>query len=336
MTVRNCVFDGAIDGWWSDDARTQNGGTFGGSMTKFTDTVFYDFAGRAMRHDGLRTRQGLQIHNTAVNPISVNCVRGIDLTNIDGLTLSGGGFAPSTSGHATTEWLRLSNTTGSVYNVFFDDLSKAGTLDGVLNVRGNRIYGTDGFTLIGGVITGGANEFGKGAAGWTLAPAYQLAADIGPDLFKPSVTRSYDIPADSSILSARIGYDSANDASTSRFRNTSSRVRIENIDRKQIAIADAVYAISVSDTGRTILASGAVAQAFTLPTPVPGTSITITKISAQNLTLTCAAGSNFYGTGSAYPSSESLAGASMGTLVLEAYATVGWIVKSIVGTWSFA
>lgn len=336
LTCNNCVFNGAVDGVWFDDARTESGNPFGGSITTFNQCVWYDFTNTQVRHDGLRTRTTVIFNGCAWNPISVNCVRALDLNNVEGLVLNGGCFTPSVANRATVEWMRLSNCTGIVKGVEFNDLSKAGTLSGMIEVSGNRVFATDGFTLKGGIITGRSNEFSKGATGWTLTPDYPLTVGLGLDLFKAEVTRSYDIPADSSNLSGHIAYDQANDASVSKFRNASGRVRIENVDRRLVTVGSAAHAIPITDTGRTILAAGGVSQNFALPAPVPGTSLTITKVSGQNLTVSCAAGTNFYGTGSIFPSSGTLAGTSMGTLALEAYSTVGWLVKSQVGAWTFA
>jgi hypothetical protein len=331
----NCVFDGAIDGWWSDDARVQNANTFGGSMTKFDSCVFYDFTNRPIRHDGLRTRAGVKLVNTIINPISVDCQRGVDLTNVEGVSIDGGGFAGSVANNAVVEWMRLANCTGSVTDVFFDDNSKAGTVGGVVSITGNRVFATDGLTLTDGAITGYGNEFSQGTNGFTISAASTLSFNLGPDFFKVGVTRSYDVPVDSANLSGRILYDRANDASVSKFRNVSNRVNIQGLDEKAFEVTDAAYAVSALDTGRTVLANGGAAQVFTLPDVAPGTTLIITKISAQNLQINCAAGDNFYGRGSSFPVSASLAGAAMGTLVLEAYSTIGWIVKTEVNTWTY-
>jgi hypothetical protein len=337
FVANNCVFDGAVDGIWFDDARTELGNTFGGSITAFNECLWYDFTGDMIRHDGLRTREGLRIIGCAFNPISVDPVRCVDLNNVDGLTMATNAFQGSVANKPTTEWLRLVNCTGSsVLDSIFGDFAKAGTLSGMINISGNRVFCTDGFTITGGVVRGGNNEISQGTSGFTFAPTIDLSFDVGPDLFKSSVTYSYDIPADSAFLAGRISYDAAADASTSKFRNTSSRIQIGAVDGKQIGVSDASYTLSSLNTGRTILATGAGAQTFTLPTPIPGTKLTISKISNQNLTVNCAGGTNFYGASSAYYTSASLTGTAMGGLELEAYATIGWVVKAEVGTWSYS
>lgn len=332
-----CVFDGAVDGWWSDDARTLNANNFGGSVTQFDHCTFYDFTSNQMRHDGARTRQGVQINSTAFNPIGASCDRSINLANVEGLQINGGGFAGSTTFKANTEWVRMSNATGHIKGAFFNDLSKAGTLDGMLEVSGNRVFCTDGFTLTGGVITGQANEFSAGAAGFKLEPTYALCVDIGPNLFKSGVTNSYSIPADSAFLAGRIAYDSASDQSASKFANASGRVAIENLDEKIITTTAASYSIAITDTGRTIAATGTSAQTFTLPAATPGTTIKVSKISSQDLTIN-RSGSNvlYTGTGATKTSASAVAANVGGSIEFEAYGAFGWVVKSVVGTWSFA
>jgi len=336
MHFTDCVFDGAVKGWWSDDTRTELGNTFGGSLTKFDSCVFYDFSENHVYHGGARTRSGVTFSNCAFNPISVSpsstC---LNVDNIDGISVSECGFAASVSSAPSVQWLRVTNSTGSIRDTFIDDLAPAGEIGGHLDFSGNRVFCTNGITVLGGVVTGRSNEFSKGTAGWIFSPTYGLVFDVGPDLFKSDVTRSYDVPADSVNLAGRINYDSASDVSTSKFRNVSARVRIGNVDGKQFSVASTPYTVSILDTGRTILATGGSAQTFTLPTPTPGTTITITKISSVNLNVNCAGGTNYYGVGTAAYTGAELTGATYGTLVLEAYATVGWIVKSQVNSWTF-
>jgi len=336
MHFTDCVFDGAVKGWWSDDTRTELGNTFGGSLTKFDSCVFYDFSENHVYHGGSRTRSGVEFLNCAFNPISVSpsstC---LNVDNVDGITVKTCGFAASVSSAPAVQWLRITNSTGSIRDNFIDDLAPVGQISGQLEVSGNRIYSTNGFTVTGGVISGRSNEFSQGTNGWTFSPTSALSFDLGPDLFKSGVTRSYDVPADSSNLAGRINYDSASDASTSKFRNTSARVRILSVDGKQFSVSSTPYTVSILDTGRTILATGASAQTFTLPTPTPGTTLTITKLSSVNLNVNCAGGTNYYGVGTTVYTGAALTGATYGTLVLEAYATVGWIVKSQVNSWTF-
>lgn len=337
MHFVDCVFDGAVRGWWSDDTRTELGNTFGGSFTKFDSCVFYDFSETHVYHGGSRTRSGVNFSNCAFNPISVSpsstC---LNVDNVDGLIVQECGFSPSVSSAPAVQWIRVTNSTGSLVGNFIDDLSSAGQISGQLVVSGNRVFSTNGFTLLGGVITGRSNEFSKGTNGWTISPTNAICIDLGPDLFKVDVTgRSYDIPVDSANLAGRINYDAANDSSISKFRNTSGRIRILNVDRKQFSVSSTPYTVSILDTGRTILATGAVNQTFTLPTPTPGTTITITKLSSVDLNVNCAGGTNYYGVGTVAYTGAALTGATYGTLVLEAYASVGWIVKSQVNSWTF-
>jgi hypothetical protein len=336
MHFSDCVFDGAVKGWWSDDTRTELGNTFGGSLTKFDSCVFYDFSENHVYHSGTRTRFGVSFTNCAFNPISVSpsstC---LNMDNVEGISVVGCGFAASVSAAPAVQWLRLTNSTGQIKANFIDDLSQAGQLNGMLEVSGNRLFCTNGFTVTGGVITGSSNEFSKGTSGWIFSPSIDLSFNVGPDLFKNAVTYSYDVPSDSVLLSGNVNYNSAGDASTSKFRNTSSRVRIIGVDQKQFTVSGATYTVSILDTGRTILATGGANQTFTLPTPTPGTVLSFSKLSSVDLTINCAGGTNFYGQNSSALTSAKLTGAAMGGLVLEAYATVGWIVKSQVNSWAY-
>lgn len=336
MTFNNCVFNGAARGWWSDDVRVAFANSFGGSVTGFYACVFYDFAEYHVYHAGNRTRYDVTFINCAFNPITVSPTSTcLAMDNVEGLTLSGCGFGASVSSAPALRWINISNTTGVIQGNTIDDLAPAGILNGMLSVNGNRIFCTDGFTLTGGIISGKSNEFSKGTSGWILAPTISLTVDIGPDLFKSDVTYSYDIPADSANLAGRVNYDSTQDGSVSKFRNTSERVSVLGISDFLTAISTTPYAISIASTGNTILATGASTQAFTLPTPVPGTRLCVSKISAVTLTLTCAATTNYYGVGTSFPTIATLTTTAMGTIELEAYSTIGWVVKSLVGSWTF-
>lgn len=336
MTFNNCVFSGAALGWWIDNARTFNANTFGGSITAFNMCVFYDFATDHVYSDGTRTKETVTFNTCTFNPITVsptNCAVNVD--NVDGLNMIGCTFAPSTTEHPAAQWLRVTNGTGRISGNIFGDLADAAYLSGYLDVSGNKFAGTQGPELINGVLTGSGNEFSTGT-GWIMSPATtNLAIDLGPDHFKSAITYSYDIPADSALLSGRVKYDRNNDNSINKFRNASTRISVKNTSERLISTTTSPVTISILDTGNTILASGVSSQAFTLPTPTPGTTLCVSKISDQTVIVTCAGGTNYYGVGSFYPTTATLTGTDMGSIYLEAYSTVGWVVKSLVGNWAF-
>jgi hypothetical protein len=90
MTFDGCVFNGAQLGWWIDNARTFAGNTFGGSVTKFDNCVFYDFAVNQVYSDGARTKIGMNFVNCAFNPISVApSSSSVNVDNVDGFNLTG-------------------------------------------------------------------------------------------------------------------------------------------------------------------------------------------------------------------------------------------------------
>jgi hypothetical protein len=332
----DCVFDGAIDGWWSDDIRTELGNTFGGSVTKFDSCVWYDFTQRMIRHDGNRTRTAVSLSSCVFNPISVNCVRCVDLNNIDGLHMSGSKCAGSVANYATTEWMRLINVTGALNGNVFSSLTKSGTVSGMLGIEGNVFAGTDGLTVTGGVVSGKSNEFRTGTNAWTISPTIDLCVDIGPDIILSSVTKSYDVPADSALLAGRVNYDATSDQSSSKFSNASMRISIDNVDRKSFTVSSSPYSTVITDTGRRILASSGSAQTINLPVPVPGTTLHISKVNNQALTINCPGGVNFYSGVTGVDTSAAASGSDIGSgLSLSAYATIGWIVTSAVGTWTF-
>lgn len=328
MSFTNCAFDGAEIGWWSDDTRTELANTFGGSVTKFDSCVFYDFADNQVYHAGNRTREAVTFTNCVFNPIQVSpSSSGINMDNVDGLIITGCLFQPSTTAAPTSQWCRATNITGQICGNIFGDLTASAVLSGQLELSNNKFAGTAGPTIQGGSVSGDGNEFSTGT-GWLFSPTYGLSFDVGPDVFKSPVTRSYDIPSDSSDLSGHIRYDRSNDSSVNKFRNTSARVSLRSVDSQAFSVSSATYSPSILDTGRQVIATGGSNQTFTLPVPVAGCSLTITKISAVNLTINCSAGTVFYGVGTTTYGTAALAGTAQGTITLNCYGTAGWIVMN--------
>lgn len=339
ITANQCVFDGATHGWWSDDTRTELGNTFGGSNTSFNQCVFYDFIGDQITHSGARTRVAVALNGCVFNPISVNCSRSINLANVEGICITGGNAGGSVANKAAVEWMRLANCTGFVRGFSFDDMTQAGTFDGMLDLSNNRVYCTQGFEIKGGVITGKGNEFSKTSSGWKISPEYALCFDIGPDLAKADVAGAYNIPVDSALISGRINYNSAGDASSVGIINASARVSIENVDKKQTAVSAAAYTFNArTDTGRTIVATGTAAQTFNLPNPIPpGVRFRLLKASTVACRVDAAAvGQLYVGVGTAKTSVVAGAASDVGGSVeIEAYGTAAWIVRYN-GNWALS
>lgn len=333
LSAINCVLDGAVDMIWFDNSRGPF--EFGGSMTKLDNVVFYDCTGTMILQDATRSRRGLQLNNVSFNPIDVAGVRAIDLGNVQGVTINGG-IAIGSVGHApTVEWMRLLNCTGHVHGFGFGDYSKAGTFGGFLDLSNNVVDTTDGFTASYGVISGKGNRFRFSSSGWlvTGSPATELVLDLGPDLFAADVGNSYNIASVSDAISGHISYSKEHDLSTSRWTNDSPGVTVENIDKRYVTVTAATYSISIHDTGRMIVADGAVAQEFTVPAPVHGVLFDIST-KAQDFTLVTSAGYPFYtGTGGVKTSLDKVAADVGCSLELRANGTDGWLVQKF-GTWT--
>lgn len=329
----NCVFDGAVNGWWIDDERNVLDNIFGGFNTEFSNCTFYDFTNAMIfSASGTKTKISVKLNNCAFNPITQNCVRAIDVNNINGLNINNCIFTPSTTSSATQEWIRLVNVTGTITNNQFNT-SKVGTISGYINVVANSINCTDGLTCTGGIITGGNNKFTAALKGWSFAPTLPLSFVLNPDYFKPEVGQSYVVEFDYSSLNGIINYDNLNDGSANGFSNTSSRVIIANVSNGQAGISSSSYTIPIKLTGKTLIATGTVSQVFVLPSPQPGMRFVFFKPSSQTLTLNCNAGSNFY-RGTSAVSNNLVSSTEIGSLIeIESYASVGWKIVSIVGNW---
>ena len=336
VTLEDCTLDGAVLGVYSDDVRSEFSNTFGGWGLVLNRCTFYDFTGTMVSHSGARTRTTLSLIDCHFNPIGVDCVRAIDLNNIDGFVMQGCIFTPSTTSKASTEWLRLINVTGRLSGNSFNDLAKAGTLNGFLDITGNICAGTDGFTLTGGTIRAVANEFSTGTYGWNIAPTEALCLVLGPDKFKGPVTNSYKVAADSSFLSGHVQYDSALDGSSGGFSNTSGRIRFSAVDEKMYSISATTYTLLKADTGRTARATGSSGQVFTLPTPTYGTKHRVFKASDKTLQITCGSAILYSGVGAIKTSVSAAATDIGGWIEFEAYDSSGWIISSISGTWTLA
>lgn len=331
------VFDGAVDGWWSDDTRGSVG-AFGGAQAKFTNCVFYDFTGVHAKHAGNRNRPGLSFDTCSFNPISVAPVRCLDLNNVDNLGLPVTTFQASTSYAATTEWMRLVNCGGTLHGTRFGDLAKCGTIGGILDIKGCFLGGTDGLTLTLGVITSQGNEVSQGTAGFSIVTTGPLSARLGPDLFKADVTRSYDINADSTNLDVHIIYAATADSATSKFRNVSGRVTIRNNDEKTFSIATTPYSPGLEDTGRTIRSTNSGAAVFTLPAiGTPGLKYTFINDGSDTLEVRGpSAGTLFVGSGAAKVSALAASGNVGASITFESLGSAGYHATSVTGSWSYS
>lgn len=170
LSFNDVAFDGAQYGWWSDDQRGTVG-EFGGSQTNFRNVLFYDFTKSHILHYGRRTRLGLTLHTVSFNPITVGPERCLDVNNVDGLVIDGAAFTTSSGpGAPSRSWFRMINVTGRMSGCFIASGSRAGDLLGNFDFSNNAFSGSDGISLLGGVITGRGNEFSTGANGVLIAP----------------------------------------------------------------------------------------------------------------------------------------------------------------------
>jgi hypothetical protein len=328
INLTDVILDGAVDPYWMDDIRSIGGNPFGGAETTMTNVVIYDATGKMIRHDGNRTHSGLVMTNVTCNPISVDCTKCVAINNIDGLVINGLLCAGSVANHATDMWIDIQNCTGSITGMKLDANSPAGRIGGILHVAGNRYAADTAIEYVSGVITGGSNEYRT--KGVKISPLSPIIADIGPDTFLPAVDYSYDIPADSLDLSAKINYSKELDGSSLKFRNVSSRVSVFNSDCRQTVFTDVNYIFSKTDSGRNFISSGAVAQSFTLPAGTPGITVTICKLSTA--TLDVIATTLYVGTGASKTNIRFAASDIGGSVTLRSFADGGWFVESISGT----
>ena len=340
MTFNNCVFSGAVLGWWSDDIRTQDANTFGGSVTAFNQCTFYDFSQNHVYQSGARTRINVKFDTCAFNPITVApSDSAISITNIDGIVILNCAFQVSVSYAPVNRWLYLNNATGSVHGCAFGDLTKCAWLQGYLDFSNNAVFCTDGVFVKGGAVSGKGNEFSKGTSGWNFDvtdAVVPYAVCVGPDIFKSLVTYSYYVPTDSTLLNVQINYSSDLDISTNKFSNASERVIVTGFANTIKTNTDANYSVSILSTGTIISATGAVNQVFDLPASIAGTTLSFTKPSSFDLVINCNGAQKFYtGDGIVKATATLLAADIGGSLTLRSYGTSGWLLMSSVGNWTF-
>lgn len=334
---KDIVLDGGVDLVWSDDTRSIPGlvSDFGGSNLTFNNAVFYDTVGTYIKHSGARTRNGLNLINCSYDYINVASPRAIDIKNVDGVNLRGGGFGSSDTAVPTIEWLRMVNCSGVISGVTFNDLTKAGTLSGPgIDIRGCRIFCTDGFTLVEGVITGGANEFGKASAAWRINMTGALSTlDVQIDkcYYGGLVTNSIHV-TDNELLSGHFNYSAFTDLSANKVFNPSGRVTWFDESERRISVNATPFNAGIALTGCNLTADGTGAQVINLPTPNSGTRFKITKINSSMLTVN---GQFIFGGTITASSTSAAAGQSGSTLTLEAWSDQAWVVVAQTGTWSY-
>ncbi|UVN13467.1 hypothetical protein FBPa8_0003 [Pseudomonas phage vB_PaeP_FBPa8] len=224
-------------------------------------------------------------------------------------------------------------------NTFSGPTSKVGTIGGVnptaIRWSNNRVACLSGLTITGGVITGSGNEYSIADHGVDVSPVAITTLDIGPDIFKSGVSgNSYRISADSSLLGGRINYIFEQDNSNSKFSNVSSRVSIDNVDRRISTIGSLPSTASPYFSGRTYNVT--VAGTFTLPTPIPGIRLRVMKSTATALTVSTTSGSNILVGATGARTSAVATAAELGTCIeFTALSTSSWVANIVAGSWTF-
>ncbi|WAX22032.1 putative NinX [Pseudomonas phage MPK9] len=340
INIKSTVIDGAQLGFWSDSSRSLAGSNFGGWGASFDSVTFYDIADSMVRHDGTRGKSAVSFRSCAFNPINISPVRAFDVDNIEGLLIQTSQFTPSTTRQPTEQWLRILGCTGVLdSNTFSGPTSKVGTIGGVnptaIRWSNNRVACLSGLTITGGVITGSGNEYSIADHGVDVVPVAITTLDIGPDIFKAGVSgNSYRISADSSLLGGRINYIFEQDNSNSKFSNVSSRVSIDNVDRRISTIGSLPSTASPYFSGRTYNVT--VAGTFTLPTPIPGIRLRVMKSTATALTVSTTSGSNILvGASSARTSAVATAAEIGPAIEFVAFSSTSWVAQVLSGSWSF-
>lgn len=341
LRCEDVVFDGAQNGFWSDGARTIPGLSFGGWGTTLINCTFYDLANSMIHHAANRGRSIVNVIGCAFNPINISPARCFDITNIEGINVTGNQFTPSTGSQPTQEWIRLLGSTGAIDgNTFSGPSSKLGTIGGVdpssIRFSNNRVSCQGGLVVSGGIFTGSGNEYSIADHGVDVSPVAITTLDIGPDIFKSGVSgNSYRISADSSLLGGRINYIFEQDNSNSKFSNVSSRVSIDNVDRRISTIGSLPSTASPYFSGRTYNVT--VAGTFTLPTPIPGIRLRVMKSTATALTVSTTSGSNILvGASSARTSAVATAAEIGPAIEFVAFSSASWVAQVLSGSWSFS
>ncbi len=340
LNIKNCVFSGAQYGYYPDYTRFFDGSTFGGFGVLFDTTTFYDFVVDHVRVDSARTKAGLKFINCSFNPINTGPNRALNLSNVSNVSVDNCQFVPSTgAGAVVTEWCLFDNCQGEVKTSTFGNFTSAGTIRNLscMSLTANQLEGTEGWALVSGIINASGNRFRNVTNGYLIAPSgSSLVLSLGVDEFKSTVTSSYYLPTDSTLVSGVILYSTASDNSISKFSVLSPRVRVKSASGKVMTSASAALNISKLDTGDTIMATGVVNQVFTLPDPEYCTEFEIGKLSATGTTLTinASAGKNFI-VGAAGTRTSALMSNIGGALKFKALNQNTWQIVSEVGTWTY-
>jgi hypothetical protein len=228
---------------------------------------------------------------------------------------------------------------GEVNASTFGNFTRAGTIQNqsVITITSNQCEGNDGWILKSGVVNASGNRYRNVTNAYLIAPAVNsLVVNLGLDDFKDTVTTSYYLPTDSTLVSGLISYSTATDSSISKFWVASPRVRVKSLSGKVTTSSVAALSISKLDTGDTIMASGVVNQVFTLPDPDYCTEFEIGKLSAatRSLTIKASAGKNFI-CGSGGTRVSAVTNAIGCALKFKALNQDTWQIVSEVGTWTY-
>lgn len=339
FNVRRCTFDGLFRGIVVDHTRGE--GDFGGALRTIERNWFFDIADVHLLVPSTRASQGLSLIGNGFNPINISPQRILDISNTVGLALDQNGFATSTlSGAPVIEWLRLDNVVGVMVANYLNDLAKAGTVRGILDIVGNRFATSDGLTVRGGVLAARSNRWFKGTNGWILAAADEpLNVSIQAERFDAAVGTSYYLPTESLNLRGEIELNLLSDFSSSGWENNASRVKMWHPSEPD-------FTLPVDVTGGSTVSrfySGYVfnctkegaEQVVDLGAVKKGVSYTFVHLGGAGLRLTCT-GANFLTGDTIAPTTLIAAPGAIGASITIEAKSGAWRAKDRSPGWSVA
>lgn len=332
FSARDCIFNGADKGFYQNDDLTIAALDFGGSNFLFENCTFYDFVTTQCYKSGTKNMTGLTFVNCAWNPINIPPVRAVNLTNIYGIQIIGGLTAVSVGSFPSVEWINLANVHGSISGVQISTGAPAGSLAGNIDISDCFLAATAGFTLKNGVITSKGNEVATGSL-FIINPTTSLVLDLGPDSATSGASNSY-IINESAFNSGRINYNTDLDGSSGKITGSSTRISVINLDSKEFTVSTTPYSVSIYDTGRIIIATGAADQVFTLPSCRSGYQFTFVKIGSHKLDIVPTGAEKFYWGSGAVKSQLEVAASDIGAQVTVKGFANSWLVTSVSGTWT--
>lgn len=335
LIVERCSFNNAVKGIHVPQHPTLrcNGLSVSGCF-------FYDFTEGAVKYDSGGS-MGLALLDNCFDPIRIAPQYAIDIA-ADGFLIAGNLFVGVTDLQSPTQFGAKLAGRGVFEGNRINYISPVGLWSNgaYAEISGNCIRAAIPLQIVGGIASGGSNEFtvaGTGDRHVDIVPSAVLttSVELGPDRFaSASAAYAYRVGVNNRFVRGTLRYDENFDSSVQGIGLAGDYIQVEPVVNASNAMT-ASAVLSVKKLGQTFTNAGAAsAVTLTLPAPVAGMRYAFVKLTNQTFTVAASSGSAIRPlSGPAVTSIANTANEYGASLQLTAVDSGNWRIESASGAW---